>query len=160
MVVLALALVGVAIYGLTRISTAFLPIEDQGYLIVPVQLPDGASKERTNAVMQKVSKIAGAVPGVDRVVTVSGISILDNRASLANAGVAFVVLKDWDVRLKEQGQDARTISQRLNGGLQGIPEAFSSRFPRRRSRASAMSAASPCRSNSRAAISTTACCRA
>ncbi len=129
MVVLALALVGVAIYGLTRIPTAFLPVEDQGYLIVPVQLPDGASKERTDAVMQKIAKIAGGVPGVARVVTVSGISILDNRASLANAGVAFVVLKDWDVRLKAPGEDVRTISQRLNGGLQGVPEAFTFALP-------------------------------
>ena len=129
MVVLALALVGVAIYGLTRMPTAFLPVEDQGYLIVPAQLPDGASKERTDAVMQKIAKIAGAIPGVDHVVTVSGISILDNRASLANAGVAFVVLKDWDVRLKAQGQDARTINQRLNGALQGVPEAFAFALP-------------------------------
>ena len=94
------------------------------------------------------------------VVTVSGISILDNRASLANAGVAFVVLKDWDVRLKAQGQDARTITQRLNGGLQGVPEAFSSPSRRRRSRASAMSAASACSSSSRTGISTTPCFRA
>src|SRR5271166_6718092 len=129
MVVLALALVGVAVYGLTRVPTAFLPTEDQGYLIVPVQLPDGASKERTDAVMQKVAKLAGDVPGVERVVTVSGISILDNRASLANAGVAFVVLKDWDERLKEKGQDARTITGRLNAGLQSIPEAFTFALP-------------------------------
>ncbi len=94
-----------------------------------MQLPDGASKERTDAVMQKIAKIAGAVPGVDHVVTVSGISILDNRASLANAGVAFVVLKDWDVRLKAKGQDARSITQRLNGGLQGVPEAFTFALP-------------------------------
>src|SRR5208337_1066723 len=124
MVVLALALVCVAVYGLTRVPTAFLPTEDQGYLIVPTQLPDGASKERTDAVMQKISTIAGKLPGVEHVVTVSGISILDNRASLANAGVAFVVLKDWDVRLKQPGQDARSIALRLNGGLQGVPEAI------------------------------------
>ena len=53
--------------------------------------------------------------------TVSGISILDNRASLANAGVAFVVLKDWDVRLKEPGQDCGSIQQRLNGACSAIP---------------------------------------
>ena len=160
MVVLALALVGVAIWGLTRIPTAFLPTEDQGYLIVPAQLPDGASKERTDAVMAKISKIAGDIPGVEHVVTVSGISVLDNRASLANAGVAFVVLKDWDVRAKAQGEDARTIAGRLNGALQGVPEAFTFAFRRRRSRASATSAASRCRSNSRTAISTIACSRA
>ena len=45
-------------------------------------------------------------------------------ASLANAGVAFVVLKDWDVRLKEKGQDLLSIYQRLNGALQGVPQAI------------------------------------
>ena len=129
MVVLALALVGVAIYGLTRIPTAFLPTEDQGYLIVAAQLPDGASKERTDAVLKQIQGIGSEIPGVEHVVTVSGISILDNRASLANAGVAFVVLKDWDVRLKEPGQDARSIALRLNGALQGVPEAFAFALP-------------------------------
>src|SRR6202046_4834394 len=105
MVILALVLVVVAVWGLARVPTAFLPDEDQGYLIVSAQLPDGASKERTDAVLQKIAKIAKAVPGVDHVVTVSGVSILDNLATLANAGVAFVVLDDWDARLKKQGQD-------------------------------------------------------
>jgi HAE1 family hydrophobic/amphiphilic exporter-1 len=129
MVLLALVMVGGAIWALTRVPTAFLPTEDQGYLIAVAQLPDGASKERTDAVMQKISKIAGAVPGVDHVVAVGGISIFDNLASLANAGVAFVILKDWDVRLKETGQDVRTIAQRLNGALQGVPEAFTFALP-------------------------------
>ena len=129
MVLLALVMVGGAIWALTRVPTAFLPTEDQGYLIVVAQLPDGASKERTDAVMQKISKIAGAVPGVEHVVTVGGISIFDNLASLANAGVGFVILKDWDVRLKGAGQDVRTIAQRLNGALQGIPEAITFALP-------------------------------
>ena len=47
MVALALILVGVAVWGLARVPTAFLPTEDQGYVIVAAQLPDGASKERT-----------------------------------------------------------------------------------------------------------------
>ncbi len=129
MVVLALALVGVAVYGLTRIPTAFLPVEDQGYLIVPVQLPDGASKERTDAVMQKIAqdrrRRARRRPRRHRQ------RHLHPRqpGEPANAGVAFVVLKDWDVRLKAQGQDARTITQRLNGGLQGVPEAFTFALP-------------------------------
>jgi hydrophobic/amphiphilic exporter-1 (mainly G- bacteria), HAE1 family len=129
MAVLALVLVAGAIWGLTRVPTAFLPTEDQGYLIIATQLPDGASKERTDAVMQKISKIAGGVPGVEHVVAVSGLSIFDNLASLANAGVVFVVLKDWDVRLKEQGQDLRTIAMRLNGALQGVPEAIAFALP-------------------------------
>jgi len=129
MVVVALALVVAAVYGLTRVPTAFLPTEDQGYLIVPAQLPDGASKERTDAVMQQIQGIASKIPGVEHVVTISGFSILDNRATLANAGVAFVVLKDWDTRLKEQGQDARSIGLRLNGALQGVLGAFAFALP-------------------------------
>ena len=103
--------------------------EDQGYLIVAAQLPDGASKERTDRVLEQIQGIASKVPGVEHVVTVSGISILDNRASLANAGVAFVVLKDWDVRLKETGQDSARSIFSLNGALQGVPEAFAFAAP-------------------------------
>ena len=124
-VCLALVLVGLALWLLTRVPTGFLPTEDQGYMIVVTQLPDGASKERTDAVLAKIQNIASQAPGVDHVVTVSGISILDNRASLANAGVAFVVLKDWDVRLKQPGQNQEAIQGRLNGALQSIPEAVS-----------------------------------
>src|SRR5580658_7337220 len=124
MVVIALFLVVVAVWGLARVPTAFLPDEDQGYLIVSAQLPDGASKERTDAVMQQISAIAKKVPGVESVITVSGISILDNFASLANGGVAFVVLDDWNARLKQKGQDLRSIVQRLNGALQSVPQAM------------------------------------
>jgi hydrophobic/amphiphilic exporter-1 (mainly G- bacteria), HAE1 family len=129
MALLALILVGVAVWALTRVPTAFLPNEDQGYLIISAQLPDGASKERTDAVLQKISTIAKSVPGVDHVVTISGVSILDNLATLANAGAAFVVLNDWDARLKEKGQDLLSIDQRLNGALQGIPEAIAFALP-------------------------------
>jgi HAE1 family hydrophobic/amphiphilic exporter-1 len=123
MVLLALVLVVVAILGLARVPTAFLPDEDQGYLIVSAQLPDGAAKERTDAVMQQIAAIAKKVPGVENVITVSGISILDNFASLANAGVAFVVLNDWNVRLKQKGQDLRSITLKLNRSLHAITQA-------------------------------------
>jgi len=120
MVVLALTLMGGAIWGLSRIPTAFLPIEDQGYVLIGVQLPDGAAKERTDAVMAEVGKIAQEAPGVDQVLTISGVSVLDNSASLQNAGVAYVVLKDWDERLKVKGQDLLSIYEHLNGALESI----------------------------------------
>jgi hydrophobic/amphiphilic exporter-1 (mainly G- bacteria), HAE1 family len=123
MVVLALLLVAAAVWGLTRVPTAFLPDEDQGYLIVSAQLPDGASKERTDAVMEQISKIAGTLPGVDHVVAVSGVSVLDNMVTLANAGVAFVVLKDWDARLKQKGQDLRSIYGDLSRSLLNVTQA-------------------------------------
>ena len=122
-VLAALVLMGVAIWGLTRLPTAFLPLEDQGYVLISAQLPDGASKERTDEVMAEVGKIAQQTPGVDQVLTISGISILDNSASLPNAGVAYVVLKDWDVRGKEKGQDLFSIYEHLNGALSDILKA-------------------------------------
>ncbi|MER2268806.1 efflux RND transporter permease subunit [Methylobacterium oxalidis] len=120
MVLVALALGGVAAWGLTRLPTAFLPIEDQGYVLVGAQLPDGAAKERTDAVMQRVSALAKEVPGVDQVLTISGISVLDSNASLPNAGVAYVILKDWDARAKATGQDLRSLLAHLNRGLEEI----------------------------------------
>ncbi len=119
-VLVALALIAVAVWGLTRLPTAFLPVEDQGYVLISAQLPDGASRERTDAVMEQVGKIAQQTPGVDQVLTISGISILDNSASLQNAGVAYVVLKDWDIRGKEKGQDLLSIYEHLNGALRDI----------------------------------------
>lgn len=80
MAIAAIVLIGVAVWGLTRLPTAFLPIEDQGYVLISAQLPDGASKERTDAVMNEVGKIAEVTPGVDQVLTISGISVLDNNA--------------------------------------------------------------------------------
>ena len=129
MVIIALLLVVVAIWGLSRVPTAFLPNEDQGYLIVSAQLPDGASKERTDAVMQQISAIAKKAPGVDNVITISGISVLDNFASLANAGVAFVVLDDWNVRLKQKGQDLNSIYLNLNRSLRAVTQAVAFAFP-------------------------------
>ena len=129
MVIIALILVVVAIAGLSRVPTAFLPNEDQGYLIVSAQLPDGASKERTDAVMQQISAIAKKAPGVDSVITISGISVLDNFASLANAGVAFVVLTDWDTRLKQKGQDLNSIYLGLNRSLRAVTQAVAFAFP-------------------------------
>ena len=129
MVALALILVGVAVWGLTRVPTAFLPTEDQGYLIVAAQLPDGASKERTDRVLQQIQGMASKVPGVEHVVTVSGVSILDNLASLANAGVAFVVLKDWDARLEERARASARSSSASTAGCRACRKLSPSRCP-------------------------------
>src|SRR5262249_53125276 len=113
MVAVALGLIGVAFWGMTRVPTAFIPNEDQGYLMVNVQLPDGASLERTDRALAQVSDIARATPGVVNVITISGISVLDNNASLPSAGVAYVVLADWSIREKAQGQDLISLFKSL-----------------------------------------------
>jgi hydrophobic/amphiphilic exporter-1 (mainly G- bacteria), HAE1 family len=115
MVIVALAIMAVAFFGLARIPTGFLPIEDQGYVLVAVQLPDGASLARTRKALDQVSEIGGKDEAVAHVIAISGISVLDNSAPLANAGVAYVVLKDWSERA-----DLRTVLGRLTSALSAI----------------------------------------
>ncbi|MGB6237933.1 MAG: multidrug efflux RND transporter permease subunit [Bradyrhizobium sp.] len=120
-VIMALVLIGISGYGLARVPTGFLPIEDQGYLIAAVQLPDGAALDRTQSALDKVSEIVGKAPGVEQVITIAGISALDNSASLANAGVAYIILKDWGSR--GPGEDLRSLVYGLNDKVAAIMEA-------------------------------------
>ena len=127
MCVLALIVIGAAGYGLSRIPTGFLPIEDQGYVLATVQLPDGASLQRTKRVLDQVSEIGGKIPGVEHVIAISGVSALDNNSTLANAGVAYIVLKDWSLRGK--GEDLRSLFQTFNREFAAIEEARVVVFP-------------------------------
>ena len=119
--VLALIAIGVTLYGFSRIPTGFIPVEDQGYMLATVQLPDGASLPRTEAVLAKLNTIAHKNPGVDKVVTIAGISALDNNSTLSSAGVAYIILKDWDVRGKALG--LLPMYQSLSRELGAIEEA-------------------------------------
>jgi HAE1 family hydrophobic/amphiphilic exporter-1 len=120
-VVAALILIGAAGYGLSRVPTGFIPIEDQGYLLVAVQLPDGAALDRTQRVLDRVSELVGKSPGMEQVISIAGISALDASSSLANAGVAYLVLKEWSER--GPGQDLRSLFVGLNEKLSVIEEA-------------------------------------
>ena len=121
-VICALILIGIAGYGLSRVPTGFIPIEDQGYLLVAVQLPDGAALERTQQrARPRSAKSPARRPGVDQVITIAGISALDNSSSLANAGVAYLILKEWSARGK--GEDLRSLFVGLNEKLSVIEEA-------------------------------------
>ena len=121
MVVIALAIIGGSIYGFTRIATGFLPVEDQGYMLASVQLPDGASLTRTQSVLDRVTEIARKTPGVAQVIAIAGVSPLENSAPLANAGVAYIILKDWSERGK--GEDLRSLFVGLNKSMEEIDEA-------------------------------------
>ena len=119
--ILALAGGGLGVWGIARLPTAFIPIEDQGYLVLGLQLPDGASLERTNAVLAQATALARATPGVDQAIAISGISPLDNNATLASAGAIYVVLKDWSQRGK--GEGLRDIYEHLQTALSKITDA-------------------------------------
>jgi HAE1 family hydrophobic/amphiphilic exporter-1 len=120
-VVAVLVLIGVIGYMFTRIPTAFLPIEDQGYLIAAVQLPDGGSLERTQKALERVQQIARKTPGVEQVVTIAGVSVLDGSASLSSAGVAYIILDDWEKRGRAQG--LLPLFTALNESLGAIEDA-------------------------------------
>lgn len=109
---LGIILVCLAIFGISRVPTGFIPIEDQGYLIVNVQLPDSATLQRTESLLKKLSAQISKIDGIADVITIDGISVLDNSASLSNAGVLYVMFKDWDIRGKKE--DLFVLYKKLN----------------------------------------------
>ncbi len=120
---LAVCVAALAIWGIVRLPTAFIPLEDQGYVVVGVQLPDGASLERTQKALDEVTKIARATAGVDQVIEIAGVSVLDNNASLPSAGAVYVILKDWSERGPGSGQDLRSIYLHLQTALDKFSDA-------------------------------------
>jgi hydrophobic/amphiphilic exporter-1 (mainly G- bacteria), HAE1 family len=129
MVIMALIVSGVGFWGLARIPTAFIPIDDQGYVVLALQLPEGAALGRTTASLEWATKAALEVPGVDQVVAVSGLSLLDNSADLFNAGTAYIVLKPFGERLKAQDEDLESIYQRLTKALAALPDGKATVLP-------------------------------
>ncbi|MCI0456586.1 MAG: efflux RND transporter permease subunit [Gemmataceae bacterium] len=85
-------------YSFTRVPTGFIPNQDKGYLLVNVQLPDGASLERTVAAVERVETIAFDTPGVAHTVAIPGMSLVLNSAVSSNFATMFVVLKPFDER--------------------------------------------------------------
>ncbi len=122
MVVIALIVAGIGGYGIAKLPTSFIPIEDQGYVMVAAQLPDGSAVGRTQEVMDQVTKMALGVKGVEQVVSIAGVSVLDNSATLSNAGVAYVILKDWSQRKPGSGADLRSIYMNLQGELDKLQD--------------------------------------
>ncbi|MGH1374231.1 MAG: efflux RND transporter permease subunit [Cellvibrionaceae bacterium] len=120
------AIIGATSFLATNTPTGFIPDEDQGILMMDVQLPDAASVNRTEEVMEKITDIILQDPGVDDVVAVSGFSMLAGAGS--NRGLGIVVLKDWDERDTDE-LNLRQIYQRLQGKLWSLPDAQAMIFP-------------------------------
>ena len=120
---------GLAVYTgvqFSRLPAGFLPTEDQGYMLVHVQLPDASSLERTSRVLDKVDTILKNTDGVKDWVSLGGYSIIDGTASSNNA-VVFVTLAPWDDRqTPELQQDVilRTIQGQLISIQESIAYAF------------------------------------
>lgn len=100
--------------------TGFVPSEDQGFLLIDMQLPDAASANRTEAALQKVSNITSTVAGVSNVITVSGYSIFSGGAT--NGGLGIVILDHWSER-RDPVLFADAIQKQLQGKLWALPDA-------------------------------------
>ncbi len=128
-----LLLVGGAIGGIfvctyvlfTFTPSAFLPAEDQGYFLMNVQLPNGASLGRTSAVVQKIDDILHKTPGVAHVIGVSGFNIVSSAQESSNA-LVIVILQPWDVR--GRAESANALMAKLKPELNALPSANISAF--------------------------------
>ncbi len=114
------AIVGAVVVVYMRLPTSFLPNEDQGTMLVNVQLPPGATQERTLDVMKQVEGFVLQQPEVQGMVSVLGFSFSGQGQ---NAALAFVTLKDWSERTAP-GSDAQSLAGRAFGALSGIRDAF------------------------------------
>ena len=120
MMVIYLVLVAAVGYVFTRLPTSFLPNEDQGYIITNVQLPPGAAEARTSEALKRVEEYMLAQPEVKNIVTVSGFSFSGQGQ---NAGLAFVILKDWSERAGAE-HSASAVAGRAYMALSQVRDAF------------------------------------
>ncbi len=114
------AVIGAVAVMYVRLPTSFLPGEDQGNMLVNVQLPPGATQERTLAVMKQVEGFILKQPEVQSMVGVLGFSFSGQGQ---NAALAFVTLKDWSERSGPE-HSAQALAGRAFGALMGIRDAF------------------------------------
>ncbi|MGE0369359.1 MAG: efflux RND transporter permease subunit [Candidatus Dadabacteria bacterium] len=114
-------LLALTYFGFTQVPTGFIPAQDQGYLIIDVALPDGASLERTDAVVQEATKIILDTPGIAYAVGFSGFSGATFSNS-SDAGVIFTPLDPFDERAKH-GPSLNEIITDLSIRLSNIQEA-------------------------------------
>ncbi|MFT3666893.1 efflux RND transporter permease subunit [Piscinibacter sp.] len=113
------AIVAAVVLLFGRLPTSFIPNEDQGSILVNMQLPPGATQNRTLKVMQEVEQYMLAQPEVDNMVSVLGFSFA---GSGQNAGLAFVTLKDWKERAGAE-HSAQALVARAFGALGKIRDA-------------------------------------
>lgn len=115
-------LLGLTGYSFVTVPQGFIPQQDKGYLIVNAQLPDGASLERSERVVEQMTEIALKTPGVAHTIGVPGYSVLTS-TNISNVGGMFVTLKPFDERKEDPAQYADAIAASLMQQFRGILEA-------------------------------------
>lgn len=113
-------MLGLTAVGFLLVPTGFIPQQDQGYLITIVELPKGASLDRTTAVIKRATEIALKTPGVERVVAFAGFSVVTG-SNASHSGTVFTGLRDFGDR--RAGESGPEIAARLNAAFSEIQEA-------------------------------------
>jgi len=109
--------------GFRSVPVGFIPEQDKGYLVVAVQLPDGASLDRTEAVMRRVADIAKEDPATANTISIPGFSLLTG-SNQSNMGTMFLPLKPFSERAGVANLSAQAVLQRLRRQFFAIPEAI------------------------------------
>jgi multidrug efflux pump len=125
--VLYAGLIGLAWVGFSHVPMGFVPAQDKQYLVSFAQLPDAASLDRTEDVIQRMSAIALKQPGVESAVAFPGLSI-NGFTNSTNAGIVFVTLKPFDER-RDPSLSAGAIAGALNQKFLSIQDAYIAIFP-------------------------------
>jgi HAE1 family hydrophobic/amphiphilic exporter-1 len=118
--VAVVAITGVTYYVFTRTPSGFLPDEDRGFIITVLNLPPGASLNRTSAAAQKAEEIIRKDPAVDSITTILGLDFLGG-GSASNGGVLFVRLKSYEERTSPD-MHSLAVVRRLFGALSTVPD--------------------------------------
>ncbi len=105
-------LIGLTFAGFRAVPAGFIPDQDKGYLVVNAQLPDGASLERTDAVVQRMTQMAMKDDAVGHVIGLPGYSVLTGN-NISNAGGMFVILKPFEERAGTASLGANAAVDRL-----------------------------------------------
>lgn len=117
-------LTGAAFWGFMKWPTSYIPSEDMGYCIASVQLPTGAALDRTDRVINTMTDSIMALPEVENVLSMSGISLMGGGSS-GNVGTMFIVLKPWDERKgRSRSVDAVIADIERIGAMQQEPIVF------------------------------------
>lgn len=115
-----LLLCAAALWGFLRWPTTYVPEEDMGYFMTSVQLPTGASLERTDKVVAQVSDMISSMPEVQDVLEITGFSFMEGGAG-SNLGSMFVVLKPWNER-KGKSHSVEAVMERINEKCAALQE--------------------------------------
>ncbi|MCL5773025.1 MAG: multidrug efflux RND transporter permease subunit [Firmicutes bacterium] len=102
------------------LPTGFLPNEDQGYFFVSLNLPDGASLERTRIISERAANFVRSLPGVQRVMTLGALNIMNSTFN-SNTSTIICLLKPWEER-KTKETSLRTILMKVKKELDTYPE--------------------------------------